>query len=353
MKTMKDYLQAYILSDVLLLTDASSCFRKQMLEDFKLYPLHYFSLSGYSFDAALRFSDVKLELLCDLEMSYCIESGIRGGLAFIGSPRYARANYPDMPDNEYDPTKPVSRIEFYDVTGLYTSIMKGNKLPTFGFRWLSEWGIERFDVMAIPADSDKGYICDVDLHVPEATHDVLDQMPPACERTRVSADDLSEYSRYLAAECGIGLEHLADMEKLCLTLRDKKRYVAYYSNIQLYLKLGLVLEKLHRVIEFTQSDWLHDFMAFVAKKRKNSKSKLYNTIYKAIPNNVYGKLLENVRRHKSIRIVTESTCRQRSGKGAIRKRLRLQKPRWEKPNLQSGTYTMKTFRKPNEQLFSQ
>ena len=45
------------------------------------------------------------------------------------------------------------------------------------------------------------------------------------------------------------------------------------------------------------------------------------------------------------------TSRQRSGKGAIRKRLPLQKPRWEKPNKQSGTYTMKTFRKPNEQLF--
>ena len=37
------------------------------------------------------------------------------------------------------------------------------------------------------------------------------------------------------------------------------------------------------------------------------------------------------------------TIRQRSGKGTIRKRFPLQKPKWEKINLQSGTLTMKTF----------
>ena len=49
----------------------------------------------------------------------------------------------------------------------------------------------------------------------------------------------------------------------------------------------------------------------------------------------------------------KSTRRQRSGKGTIRKRLPLQNQGGKKPNQQSGTYTMKTFRKPNEQLFSQ
>ena len=49
----------------------------------------------------------------------------------------------------------------------------------------------------------------------------------------------------------------------------------------------------------------------------------------------------------------EGTSRQRSGKCAIRKRFPLQKPSWEKLNEQAGTYTMKTYRKSNEQLFSQ
>ena len=49
------------------------------------------------------------------------------------------------------------------------------------------------------------------------------------------------------------------------------------------------------------------------------------------------------------------TSRQRSGKGAIRKRFPLQKPRWEKTKLTIRYMYLyhETYRKPNEQLFSQ
>ena len=49
----------------------------------------------------------------------------------------------------------------------------------------------------------------------------------------------------------------------------------------------------------------------------------------------------------------EGTSRQRSGKGAIRKRFPLQKPRWEKTKLTIRYLYHETYRKPNEQLFSQ
>ena len=49
----------------------------------------------------------------------------------------------------------------------------------------------------------------------------------------------------------------------------------------------------------------------------------------------------------------KGTSRQRSGKGAIRKRFPLQKPRWEKTKLTIRYLYHETYRKPNEQLFSQ
>ena len=49
----------------------------------------------------------------------------------------------------------------------------------------------------------------------------------------------------------------------------------------------------------------------------------------------------------------KGTSRQRSGKGAIRKRFPLQKPRWEKTKLTVRYLYHETYRKPNEQLFSQ
>ena len=222
---------------------------------------------------------------------HCIKSAIKGGVAFIGSPRYARANHPDMPQNEYDPTAPTTHIHFFDFNGLYTEVMQSNRLPTHGFRWLSEYELERFNVMEIPEDSDHGYIIDCDLDYPASLHDSIhDQMPFAPERTRISVGDLSAYSRQLAKECGINLDNLHETEKLCLTLRDKKRYVTAYLNLQTYIKHGLVLKKIYRVIPYTQSPWLQDFMTYVAEKRKNAKSKLYSLIYKTIPNSVYGKL---------------------------------------------------------------
>ena len=51
--------------------------------------------------------------------------------------------------------------------------------------------------------------------------------------------------------------------------------------------------------------------------------------------------------------VGKGTSRQRSGKGAIRKRFPLQKPRWEKTKLTIRYLYHETYRKPNEQLFSQ
>lgn len=290
MRTLQDFLETYLLSDVLLLADVLSIFRKNMMDSFRLDPMHYFSLSGFSFDCALRQTETKIELLTCLEMHQMIENAIRGGLATVGSPRYAKANNPLMPEEEYEPENPTSFMHFYDFNGLYTSVMKNYPLPTFGFRWLSEYELERFDVMSIPASSDHGYIVECDLHYPEELHDMQDSFPLAPEHVRIKPEDLSEYTKKMAEECGISLEALREIKKLCLTLRDKKHYVTHYMSLQFYLKHGLVLTKIHRVIRFTQTPWLEDFMTDAADKRRGSKSKLYQTIFKGIPNSVYGML---------------------------------------------------------------
>ena len=57
--------------------------------------------------------------------------------------------------------------------------------------------------------------------------------------------------------------------------------------------------------------------------------------------------------YKFKKLIGKGTSRQRSGKGAIRKRFPLQKPRWEKTKLTIRYLYHETYRKPNEQLFSQ
>ena len=289
MRTLQDFLETYVLSDVLLLADVLSVFRKTMLESFRLDPLQYFSLSGYSFDCALRHSEAKIELLTCPEMHQMIENSIRGGLATVGSPRYAKANNASIPEHEFEPENPTSLIHFFDFNGLYTSVMKNHRLPSHGYRWLTESEIERFDLMSIPSDSDHGYIIEADLEYPQELHSEQDSYPLAPEHMRINPEDLSDYTKNMADKCGINLESLREIKKLCLTLKDKNYYVAHYMNLQFYVKHGLILRKIHRVIKFTQTQWLEDFMTFASDKRIESRSKFYRTMYKGIPNSVYGK----------------------------------------------------------------
>ena len=108
-----------VLSDVLLLADVLSVFRKTRLESFRLDPLQYFSLSGYSFDCALRHSEAKIELLTCPEMHQMIEISIRGGLATVGSPRYAKANNASIPEHEFESENPTSLIHFFFILMAY------------------------------------------------------------------------------------------------------------------------------------------------------------------------------------------------------------------------------------------
>ena len=106
-KTLKDYLKLYLLSDILILTDVYENFRKTMMETYKLDPCHYISLPGYSWDAMLKYTDVNLELLTDIDQVLFFTKMIRGGISQCSS-RYSECN--NTLAGNRDPTKPDTYI---------------------------------------------------------------------------------------------------------------------------------------------------------------------------------------------------------------------------------------------------
>ena len=62
-------------------------FIKTCLDYYGVYPCHYFSSSGLSWDAMLKMTGIKL----DLDMHLFIEKGMRGSISYI-SKRYSKAN---------------------------------------------------------------------------------------------------------------------------------------------------------------------------------------------------------------------------------------------------------------------
>ena len=77
LKTMGEYHNFYIKSDILLPADVFENFRKTCLKYYKLDPCHYFSSPGLSWDTMLKMSDIKLELITDIDMFQFIETGMR------------------------------------------------------------------------------------------------------------------------------------------------------------------------------------------------------------------------------------------------------------------------------------
>ena len=59
----------------------------------------------------------------------------------------------------------------------------------------------------------------------------------------------------------------SNVKKLVHNFFDKEKYVFRYENLQLYLRLGLKLKKIHHVLEFNQSQWLKPYVEFNMQKR--------------------------------------------------------------------------------------
>ena len=80
---MGEYHDLYLKSDVLLLSDMFENFRKTCLQYYKLDPCHYFTSPGLSWDSMLKMTNIKLELMTDVDMFQFIEKSMCGGVSYI------------------------------------------------------------------------------------------------------------------------------------------------------------------------------------------------------------------------------------------------------------------------------
>ena len=255
-QTLGDYHNLYLKTDVLLLADVFENFRKTSLQYYGIDPCNVYSAPGLAWNAMMKMTGIRLELLKDIDMHLFVETGVRGGIAMISN-RYAKANNPYVSD--YDRERENNYLLYLDCTNLYGTAME-QPLPHSGFRWMERKEIDALDLSTVGVEDEIGYILDVDLGYPRNLHDLHSDYPLAPERRKVNEHELSPYSKRLNYLKKFQMSATGTVEKLITSLKDKENYIVHYRTLQLYLKLGMELKAVNRVLTFRQSAWMKPFI---------------------------------------------------------------------------------------------
>ena len=185
---------------------------------YELDPAHFLLLPGLAWQACLKKTNIKLELLTNYDMLLMVEEGIRGGICH-SIHRYTKANNKYM--ENYAKNEESLYIQYLDANNLYGWAMS-QKLPVNGFEWVED--ISRINeefIKNYDENNDKGYILEVDVKYPKKLHDSHSDLPFLPKRMKID-------------KC----------KKLVCNLQNKKIYVVHIKSLKQALNHGLKLIEL-------------------------------------------------------------------------------------------------------------
>ena len=155
------------------------------------------------------------------------------------------------------------------------------KLPVNNFKWVEETSKINEDFIKNYENSKKGYILEVDVKYPKELHDLHSDLPFLPKKMKID-------------KC----------KKLVCDLHDKKKYVVHIKSLKQALNHGLKLKRVHRIIESNQKAWLKPYIDMNTELRKLAKDDFEKYLFKLMNNAVFGKTMENIRKHRDIKLVT-------------------------------------------------
>ena len=292
---LKDYLLRYLELDCLLLADVFESFRITSTQHTELDPVNFITLPQYTFAAA--FKNCQVDLLQEVDMYQFFEEGIRGGMCFVNT------HYTLADDN--------TAITYWDQNNLYGNALR-QLLPCSNFEWLKQDEFEVIDWYNIDVEADYGYTLKCDLHYPAYIHDKTQDFPLAPESAFVTDNMLTPFMKeQWSRRCklrGEAVDKLFKTEKkLLMTVRDKSEYVVHFKLLQFYLKMGMVITKIHSVVKYKQATIFRNYIDVNSALRQVAKSNFIKDLYKLLNNALFGKTMENVRGRKNFKLVNNET----------------------------------------------
>ena len=175
---------------------------------------------------------------------------------------------------------------YLDANNSYGWAMSQN-LPVDSFKWVE-------DLLQFNEDFTKnydkncgeGYFLKVDVEYPKNLYNLHSDLPFLPERKKIG-------------KCN----------KLVCIVQDKESYVDDIRVLKQALNHGLILKKVHSVIQFNQEAWLKLYIDMNIELRKIAKNEFEKDFFKLMNNAVFGKTMENTRKHRDIKLVTTNKRR--------------------------------------------
>ena len=344
-KTGRDLNIEYLQNDVEILDYCMNEYVKLSMNEFKLNPLHYVSLPGYSFHCWLMSSGVTLDTLQDKQMLDDFVGAKRGGICGIMRDRYinnqgtcfadsntnTNANINDNTNTNTNTNtnnntntntstntntntnqgacfadtndKVINRnIWYIDANDLY-GYAKMQKLPYKYFVFITTTTLDV--ILNTPDDSDRGYyiVCDIDYT--NECKERTEQLALMPNKRKINDNELGYLRSSFTDQERDGVKARSEKrlhrsgkllhrsEKIISDQNNKTEYMVHYRMLKFYVKMGVKVTKINRVIKFKQDYICSDYIQNNTNKRATAKTEAEKDVRKLMNNSLYGRMCMN------------------------------------------------------------
>ena len=187
---------------------------------------------------------------------------------------------------KHDKIKESLYIQYYDANSLYAWAIS-QKLSVNGFKWVKSVSkIDEDFTKNYNEDGNTDYFLEVEFEYPKNLHDLHSELPFLPERMKIN-------------KCS----------KLACNLYDANNHVVHIESLKQTLNHGLILKKVHKAIAFYQDAWLEKYFNMNIELRKKAENDFEIDFFKLKCNSICGKTMENVRKHRHIKLVATNKRR--------------------------------------------
>ena len=216
---------------------------------------------------------IELELISDSDIYLFLMDTIRGGMT-VCNKKYAKADniytreqHDEWVDKNIRKKLRTNNLNKYlmylDANNLYCVSMS-KPLPYKNFKWSNDESLNENDL--------KTGIYEVDIEIPENLHNKFKDFPLCPEIKSINENYLSDYQKYLNDK--LNVKYNENDKKLILDLLPKKNYKVYYKNLEYYIKLGIKVTKVHKILTFDEKPFLKEYIDLNTSLRKYAKNDL-------------------------------------------------------------------------------